>query len=200
MMRRYIKSLVSTDDLVNFAERLGLRLGKTNPRRTINYYIRQGLLPPRLRTHDGKLNWGFPTYAKALLVRISKLKRLGLSLVEIKKKLEQEITRGHEEYKRPQYGLAGMEDAFSDPVYDYNYTHMQEEVKEALKCLQSGRVREAEEILRNLNTILEPPPANERHIVIADVGKRLRLIRVKVGGEARKKGAERTRKRRRRKV
>ena len=164
--QRYQKSLISTERLLQFARQLGLRLGRTNPKRTLNLYIRLGLLPQRLRTHEGRLNWGFPTYAKALLVRICRLKERGLSLAEIRGIVEKQVEESHKVFKRPDRTLSGLEDAFSDPVYDYNYDFAHREVKYALYCLRKGQVEEAEQILRDLGAALEPPAEGERHVIV----------------------------------
>src|SRR5712692_3632576 len=107
-VKRYQKSLISTEGLLQFARQHGLRLGRTNPRRTLNLYIRQGLLPPRIRTHEGRLNWGFPAYAKALLVRICRLKERGLSLAQIKGIVEKQVEESHELFQRPDRTLSGL--------------------------------------------------------------------------------------------
>jgi DNA-binding transcriptional MerR regulator len=168
--KRYQKSLISTQRLLEFARQLGLRLGKTNPRRTIDHYIRQGLFPPRVRTHEAKLDWGFPTYAKALLVRICRLKERGLSLAQIKEIVEKQIEESHEHFKQQDQTLSGLDEAFSDPVYDYNYAFAQREVNYALHLLKKGRVKGAEQVLSDLSAVLEPPAEGERHLIV--VGSR----------------------------
>jgi DNA-binding transcriptional MerR regulator len=177
-MKRYIKSLISTEQLVRFAKEQHLDLGRGNLRRTINFYISKGLLPRRIRTHEGKLNWGFPTYAKALLVRISGLKKEGLALADIRNHIEDEVKKGYEQFKKPDYSLSGVEDEFSDPVYDYNYTFIQSEIREALKHLRSGNNQELETILSNLHAILTPPAEGERHLIIVDINKRPKLLKI----------------------
>lgn len=165
-VKRYQKSLISTERLLQFARQRGLRLGRTNPRRTLNLYIRLGLLPPRIRTYEGRLNWGFPTYAKALLVRICRLREQGRSLAQIKGIVEKEVEESYEVFKRPDRTLGGLEDAFSDPIYDYNHDFAHREVKYALYCLRKGQVEEAEQILRDLSAVLEPPAKGERHVIV----------------------------------
>ena len=163
---RYWKSLVSTEDLLAFARQRSLHLGRTNPKRTLNLYIRKGLLPPRVRTYQGRLNWGFPPYVKALLVLICRLKEKGRSLAEIKKIVEKEVEKSHEAFKQPDRTLSGLEDAFSDPVYDYNYHFCHREAKYALACLKEGKVREAEQTLKDLIAVLEPPTEGKRVLVV----------------------------------
>jgi DNA-binding transcriptional MerR regulator len=168
--KRYQKSLISTQRLLEFARQLGLRLGRTNPRRTIDLYIRQGLLPPRVRTHEGRLDWGFPTYAKALLVRICRLKERGLSLAQIKEIVKKQIEESHQRFKQQDQTLSGLDEAFSDPVYDYNYAFAQRELRAALNYLKKGKAKEAEQVLSDLSAVLEPPAEGERHLIV--VGSR----------------------------
>ena len=165
-MKRYWKSLVSTEDLLAFARERSLHLGRSNPKRTLNLYIRMGLMPPRVRTYGRRLNWGFPPYVKALLVLICRLKEQGQSLAEIKKIVETEVEKSHEMFKRPSGTLGGLEDAFSDPVYDYNYHFCHRQVKFALACLKEGRGREAARTLKDLVGVLEPPADGKRVLVI----------------------------------
>ena len=165
-MKGYWKSLVSTEDLLAFARQRKLQLGRSNPRRTLNLYIRKGLLPPRVRTFQGRLNWGFPPYVKALLVLICRLKEEGQSLAEIKKIVEMEVEKSHEIFKQPDRTLSGLEDAFSDPVYDYNYHFCHRQVKFALACLKEGKVRDGARTLKDLAGVLEPPADGKRVLVI----------------------------------
>jgi DNA-binding transcriptional MerR regulator len=75
---------LTTSKLIEFARRHNVPLGRLSPSRTITYYIRLGLLPPRLRKSDGRFRWAFAPQSKALLLRIRDLKRNGLTLIQIR--------------------------------------------------------------------------------------------------------------------
>ena len=150
------RDLISTKDLIAFAKRHGVSLGRTTrPYRALNFYIQQQLLPRRRRYWDGGVRWGFPRAAQAQLLRLRDLKRQGLRLRDIKQKFDEERERECQRLKQapPTLGSPGEPD---DRVSDYNHTYFYEKAKEARDLLGVGMIQNVRRILDEFVDLTEP--------------------------------------------
>ncbi len=168
-MRRGWKTLISTQELLEFARRHHVPLGRQNPTRTLNYYIRLGLLPPRHRTSDGRFHWGFPLHARHMLLRVRDLKRQQRTLAQIKDLLQREFRASHEtQLAQRETGLAGL--PFDDPVWDYSVVHYEIQAKDALDALEHGDLETARRILQDMVDLAEGARQGKRFLLIIGEG------------------------------
>lgn len=165
-MARGWKTLISTADLIAFARRYNVPLGRQNPTRAISYYLSLGLLPPRHRTSaGGRFRWGFPLYTRALLLRIRDLKHQGMTLTEIRDALEHEIRPQYEAAKKRREvpTLAGL--PFGDPVWDYSYAYYEVQARNALQALDGGDAPTARRILGEMAELAEGLRQGKRFLI-----------------------------------
>lgn len=201
-MRRDWESLVTTEQLVEFGRRHGVPLGRRNPKRTLNYYIRFGLLPPRHRTSDGRFRWGFPPHAKARLLRIRDLKREGLTLEQIRHALAEDV-KGERAAQRRQAseprltGLPGLrrrslaqpvqagvrkQDAsgharrsFNPAEWDYTSRYHALQARAALEAIDRGDTEAGRRILREMLELAGRLKAGHRFKGVIDSAESFKL-------------------------
>ncbi len=177
---------VTTQELIDFARRHNAPLGRKNPRRTLNYYIRLGLLPPRDRTSDGRFRWGFPAQAKTVLLRIRDLKRRGLTLRQIREALEQDLREIAQALKRraaqprlregfPPTPEPQAEASYEHADWDYTDHYHEMQAVAALEALDRGDMDTVREVLREMLELAQRVRAGHRFKGIIDGAPDMKL-------------------------
>lgn len=169
-----MKQLITTGELIDFARRHRVPLGRRNPRRTLGYYIRLGLLPPRRRTSKaGRFSWGFPPEVKAILLRLRDLRRDGQTLHQIRQTLAEEFREVEQAKNRraprlhgfssPSESLRTSEEADAAPGdFDYSDLYREMQVTAVLDALQRGDLGTARAILAEMLEVAQRLRAGHR--------------------------------------
>lgn len=82
--------LISTRDLIEIAQNLGVDLGKSNQKERIRYFIKLGILPQTVKksSYEGKIVGHLPSWALERLLYVDRLYARGLSYPKIAQKLK----------------------------------------------------------------------------------------------------------------
>jgi len=89
-MRNEENNLISIDEVISRAKRLGVDFGKGDPRERLRYLTKLGLLPhAKRKSFNGQPSQGaYPEYVIELLKEIDEKIKAGKSIQEIKKEKE----------------------------------------------------------------------------------------------------------------
>ncbi len=87
-----MENLISIDDLIRNAKKMGVSFGKSDPYNRLRYYTKMSFLPhmERRQTKNGRIKAFYPQSSLERLVKIESLKTKGFSNDEILKDLEKE--------------------------------------------------------------------------------------------------------------
>ena len=154
--------LIPTKEILAFAERHAVPLGRSNPYRTLNLYVQRGLLPRKRRYSDGRIRWGFPPSTKTLLLRIRDLKHEGLRLDEIRERLRDLMNQEVERAKHAPPTLGGLEDRDALPP-DTNLSYFHQKAQEAREFLRTGLGRNVDRILEEFVDLAAPHESGGKH-------------------------------------
>ncbi|MCD6255950.1 MAG: hypothetical protein J7J44_06740, partial [Deltaproteobacteria bacterium] len=110
-------NLISIEEVISQAKKLGIDLGKGNPRERLRYLTKIGLLPhAKRKSFNGQSpNGAYPKYVIALLKEIDEEIKAGKSIQEIKRERER-IKKGLEEKEEEQL-LSEYISPLSKPLY-----------------------------------------------------------------------------------
>ena len=177
-------SLIPTKDLLAFAKRHAVPLGRSNPYRTLNLYVQRGLLPRKRRYSDGRIRWGFPLSAKTLLLRIRDLKQEGLRLDAIREKLRDLMNLEVERAKHAPPTLSGPEDRDALPP-DTNLSYFHQKAQEARDLLRAGLSRNVDRILEEVADLAAPHESGDQpRILVVGGSPRTEVYQVASSGTA----------------
>lgn len=178
------KNLISTKDLLAFAKRHAVPLGRTNPYRTLNLYVQRGLLPRKCRYSDGRIRWGFPLSAKTLLLRIRDFKQKGLRLDTIREKLH-ELRDQEVESAKHAYPTLGAPPEEPETLPAGMNPYFLEKAQEARDLLRAGMSRNVDRILEEFLDLTAPyEPGNEPRILIHESSPMTEVYKVTSSGTA----------------
>jgi len=161
--------LIPTMELLAFAKRHAVPLGRTNPYRTLNHYVQRGLLPRKCRYSDGRIRWGFPRSAKTLLLRIRDFKQEGLRLDAIREKLRELIDHEVESVKHAPPTLGAPEEGDALPP-DTNLSYFHEKAHEARNLLRAGLRQNVDRILEEVVDLTAPHEPGDAPRIIIEKG------------------------------
>lgn len=107
-------NLISIDDLIARAKRIGIDFGKGNPRERLRYLTKIGLLPHAQRkSFNGKPSVGaYPEYVVELLADIDKKIKEGRTIQDLKKEKEKRESTLYIDLTQPQAGLAKISEPY----------------------------------------------------------------------------------------
>ena len=173
-------TLIPTKDLLAFAKRHAVPLGRTNPYRTLNHYVQRGLLPRKCRYSDGRIRWGFPRSAKTLLLRI----RADSRLDAIREKLDELKDQEIEQAKHAPPTLGAPEEGDALPP-DTNLSYFHAKAREARDLLRAGLNQNVDRILEEVVDLTAPhEPGDERGIFIGESSPMTEVYKVASSGMA----------------
>ncbi len=176
--------LIPTKDLLAFAKRHAVPLGRTNPYRTLNHYVQRGLLPRKCRYSDGRIRWGFPLSAKTLLLRIRDFKQQGLRLNAIREKLRELIDHEVQSAQHAPPTLGAPEERDALPP-DTNLSYFHAKAQEARDLLRAGLSQNVDRILEEVVDLAAPDESGDApRIIIQEDSPMTEVYKVASSGRA----------------